>query len=487
MLRVTNSSALFGVVLVAATSACTSLLGTFDPGGSGGAAQTAVTTTSSSGGDGGGAGGEGGQGGGGVGGQGGQGGAMLNAPNYDCMFELGSPRVLHMVDQGLNERVRDIFVANRGAAGPPRVLVQFDLGGPLGTLVAIDAETPGTRFEAGGIIEVLQAGRLSATANGVLAVVDHGAGRMLVMFEVPDGKDAFAERVLLPPSMFPPIPASTQVSGGFVSLDPASSSWTADVVFTVQNSDGKHSARYGRFSLVGGDTVSFVAENSPLASDGMELSTIFWHAQGTKTYAYLRRNLEIDKTQEFALDGGVTGFIAPRTHGGGTMFASLARPTGINLMSVTFNLPNFELRVAQVPHERVGVFDESEFVLHQTFDIDTEMLPVGDPHIGWFGDILAFVGAQTKNSKGRRDDLAYYFIGADGQLRGAKKFPVALPPSEPGFVRDKVERVAAAARPGALEGAKTDVHVAWLDVESKDEFEYRYRVAFNVLACTPLP
>ncbi|MBM4358780.1 MAG: hypothetical protein FJ096_11815, partial [Deltaproteobacteria bacterium] len=143
--------------------------------------------------------------------------------------------------------------------------------------------------------------------------------------------------------------------------------------------------------------------------------------------------------------------------------------------------------LGQLPLERLGLFKAKELPVHGTFDFQSDVLPLGNPAFGWFGDTFAFIGAQTDNAKGGKDDIGYRFIDTDAQVRGAGKLPMKLPEAASGFTHRTINEVAAAIRGGVLAGADGKFHVAWTDVQEDASFNTVTLIGYEELACTGTP
>jgi hypothetical protein len=464
--------------LLSASSGCTQVLGTFEPGVGGGAVSSSsadASSTSSAGGA------------SGVG-VGGAGGGVPEEPSFDysCVRGLKSPKLLTQISDAGGAFIESLHVAERGKAGAPRVLLFVRTSG-TSELSAINVDAPEQVFVAKNLVQVLDVKRLSASMTGILAIVDKGTGPSLVMLELPDAKDEFVERLLLAPANLTVDMNSTNYSGGFVPLDPTAAAWSADVVLTFKGPGNVGVARYGNFTASGGKSVSFVDANSPLAQSGMRLFTMFRSKTQSRTYAYIAPNQEGQGTFEFALDAAVTGIVPPRGHGGGLMLSALERPTGFNVMSLDFMLPELALRGARLPFEMLGAFDSADLALHGKFNAEADVLPIDDPAFGWFGDIFAFIGGQTKNANGGSDDLGYYFIDPQAKLRGSGKFPVKLPPAAAGFAHRGIGNVAAAIAGGVLAGPSGRFHVGWVDEQEDASFNRIHSIVYDELVCTGTP
>ncbi|MBM4357169.1 MAG: hypothetical protein FJ096_03580, partial [Deltaproteobacteria bacterium] len=304
------------------TSACNQILGSFDPGSGGAtssATDTAATSTAI-----------------GSGGSSGVGGGM-GEPRFDyaCSFALAEPRVLTQISAAGGAYIDRLLVAERGNSGSPRVLVHV-ANATTGDLTAINADAPDQSFSAKNVLEVLDIKRLSATATGILAMVGGVGGFSLALLELPDGKDQFIERILLPPANLPVDKSNPNFSGAFVSLKPNEANWSVDVVVAFKTTTGVYNARYGNFTVMGGKTVSFIDPMNPLAQGGVRVFTAFRSQSKDRTFAYLAPNQEGAATFEFALDPAVTGAVPPRDYGGGLVLAAVERPTGFNIATIAF-------------------------------------------------------------------------------------------------------------------------------------------------------
>lgn len=479
-----------GLSLAAAlgvAAACTSTLGRFEVEGSGGATSAGTgeggaTSASTS------ASGEAG-----VGGSGGGGGGSTSVIGYTCAWEQSKPLVLKSYDGAPGPSLLDVYVAERGTSGKARVLaVETAPGTSLQTLVALDPNPPFGVFAYPDVVEVLDVGRLSSVSTGVLAVLGGAMGHRLVMLELPDAESKFIEHALLLPANWAPQVSNPRYSGRFTPTDLLSPMWSVDVVVAFNDTSDTMNARYGNLTAKGGKTVSFVSPTLADFKDGMQVLSLFRVKSTSTSYAYVSPNVEGGGTQEFKLNGAVSGFVKPRPHGAfSLMLDAVARKDGVNASLVSFvgmPIEGFSLRVGRLPFDMLDKFEASDVPEVGSFKIPDEKFPAGDTFFAWMGDVMVFLGGTTLNADQGFDDVGFLMFDAAGHTVAIGKQPgiVATPPS--GYTHRDFKDFAVGVPGGTLDGVDSNLHVAWGDVSRNGAMQH-IDLGFSTLACkaAPLP
>lgn len=459
---------------LSAVTGCTTVLGEFDneagsASGSGGAATTTATV-----------------------GSGGEGGGTPPPLVYECAPGSAKATVLDTLFQPKDGYVSELRIVEQGQPGKFRVLESvYDATPPLSRLVVRTPEQAGPPLVVSGLRTILDVARISASSIGVLAVASNLMTERLVLLEIPDASDKVEEHVLLAPENWAPNPNYLDFSGRLVAIDPRAPDWSIDVVVTFVDPAMARRARFGNFTRKGGKTVEFLDPKRPFFEKSLNVQSAFRSKASNRTFAYLSGK-ELTGTREFALDATVNGPVAPRVHGDANVFGVVDRGDSFNVLSlaVTPETYTFTILGGKLPNERLGKFVDNELLTFGKFNLTTTEFPVGDPAVGWYGDVYGFIGEMRlgDNPSGK---LGYRLFDTSGTARGAGSFPV--PPTDPpqNLPRDAMGNFAAAlvgasVDDGVLDSPKEEFGVVWVERYQGVEGDFR-NVVHGRLVCTGKP